>query len=497
MSFLPARNATTRRNISCLLSGKNTSKYYIKILGVDIVLSPNIIHKVSVTIKKYSMLLGKEKILVGLSGGPDSVFLLYVLNNLKDTFLLDLHAVYINHSLRPEETPGEIEFCKKLCERLSISFVTKVIDVKPYAKEHGLNKQDAARELRYKIFDEVSSDIRADRIAIGHTADDQLETFFIRFFRGSGPKGLSGIPPVRGNIIRPLIDTERREIEEFLNEQKINYIIDSSNLKKDYLRNRLRLSFIPEMKKINPHFAETVSRTMDILREEEHYFDIIVTKTLMKLITRKTDARIELFLSPMAAMDKVILRRVLRRAIDATKGLRGMEFIHIESIIDLIKHGQQGNRLYLPKGLRVIKNYSTLVITSETPQKIETSTLNVPGEVVFKESRAVIRASLENKVDSYGDGKTMVVFDADKTRTVLTVRSREKGDFFYPMGFGKKKKLQDYFVDEKVPRDERDSVPVVVSGNDIIWIAGYRGDERFKVSQETKRFLKLELKRAL
>jgi tRNA(Ile)-lysidine synthase len=460
-------------------------------------LSPNLIHKVSITIKKYSMLSGKEKILVGLSGGPDSVFLLYVLSNLKDTFLFDLHAVYINHSLRPEETPGEIEFCKKLCERLSTPFVTKVIDVKTYAEEHRLNKQDAARELRYKIFDEVSSNIVADRIALGHTADDQLETFFIRFFRGAGPKGLSGIPPVRGNIIRPLIETERRDIEEFLDEQKIKYIIDSSNLKKDYLRNRLRLSFIPEMKKINPHIAETISRTMDILREEEHYFDIIVTKTMMKLITRKTDARIELFLSPLEAMDKVILRRVLRRAIDATKGLRGMEFIHIESIIDLIKHGQQGNRLYLPRGLRVIKNYSTLVVTSEPPQRIETSTLNLPGEAVFKESRAVIRASIEDKVDSHGDGKTMVIFDADKTGPVLTVRAREKGDFFYPMGFGKRKKLQDYFVDEKVPKDERDSVPIVVSGNDIVWIAGYRGDERFKVSQKTKRFLKLELKKVL
>lgn len=460
-------------------------------------LATNLITKVIATIKKHSMLSGEEKILIGFSGGPDSVCLIYVLHNLKDQFMLNLHAVYINHGLRPEETPGETEFCKKLCESLSIPFTTKVIDVKTYSKEHRLNMQEAARKLRYRIFEETTYEIKANKIALGHTADDQLETFFMRFFRGSGPTGLAGIPPVRGNIIRPLIEIGRKEIEEFLDEQRINYIIDSSNLKKDYLRNRVRLSFIPEIKKINPHIAQTVSRTMEILREEEKYFELIVTKTLMKLICRKTDFRIELFLIPLEAMEKVILRRVLRRAIDATKGLRGIEFIHIEGIIDLIKHGRQGDRLYLPQGLRVIKNYSTLVITSEIPQKLGIFTLNVPGEVVLKESRAVIIASTEDNVDSHGDGKTMAVFDADKTGTVLFVRPRKNGDFFHPMGFGKRKKLQDYFVDEKVPRDERDSIPIVVSGNDIVWIVGFRGDERFKVSDRTKRFLKMEFKQAL
>jgi tRNA(Ile)-lysidine synthase len=461
------------------------------------VLLQNFIDKVTVTIKKHSMLSEKEKILVGLSGGPDSVCLLNVLNNLKNKFMLDLHTVYIDHGLRPEEIPGEIEFCKNLCDNLNIPFITKSIDVKSHAKNQKINVQEAARELRYKILTETAYEINAHKIALGHTADDQLETFFIRFFRGSGPTGLAGIPPVRGNIIRPLIETERMEIEEFLDEQRINYIIDSSNLKKDYLRNRLRLSFIPEIKKINPHIAQTVSRTMEILREEEKYFELIVTKTLMKLICRKTDSRIELFLIPLEAMEKVILRRVLRRAIDATKGLRGMEFIHIEGVIDLIKQGRQGDRIYLPKGLRVIKNYSTLVFTSEIPQRLGIFTLNAPGEVVLKESRAVIIASREDNVDSHGDGKTMAVFDADKTGTVLVVRPRKNGDFFHPMGFGKRKKLQDYFVDEKVPRDERDAIPIVVSGNDIVWVAGFRGDERFKVSEDTKSFLKLEFKRSL
>lgn len=462
------------------------------------------LEKIKATISRHSMLSGGETVLIGLSGGPDSACLLLVLDKLKEEFSLKLHAIYIDHGLRPSETPSEMEFCRKLCEGLAIPFVTKSVNVKAYAKEHGLNKQEAARELRYRVFDEVSSELRADKIALGHNADDQIETFFMRILRGSGPRGLSGIPPVRGRIIRPLIEIEREEIEKYLDEKRINYIVDSSNLKEDYLRNRIRLSFIPEVKRINPDITETITRTMGILREEERYFDIIVAKTLMKLISRKTDQRIELFLAPMEAMDTVVLRRVLIKAIDETHGLRGISFVHIEGMIDLIKKGRHGDRLYLPNGIRVIKDYSTMTVTSEPPVRIGSHTLSVPGEVILKETGMVIKASLKDKVGDEGseeegplDGRGLAVFDAGKTGTVLTVRPRQRGDFFYPMGFGKRKKLQDFFVDEKVPRDERDSVPIVLSGNDIVWIAGYRGDERFRVSDGTERFLRLEIRKAL
>jgi tRNA(Ile)-lysidine synthase len=455
------------------------------------------LEKVKTTISKHSMLSRGHTVLVGLSGGPDSVCLLTVLHKLKDELGLNLHALYVDHGLRPRETPDEIAYCGRLCAELSVPFMAESIDVKTYAAKHGMNKQEAARELRYKAFEELASAVKADRVALGHNADDQIETFFMRFFRGAGPKGLSGIPPVRAGIIRPLIETARSEIEEYLDEERINYMIDSSNLKEDYLRNRLRLLVIPEIRKMNPGITETVLKTMEIMREEEKYFDLIVTGTLMKLITRKTARRIELFLAPLEAMDKVILRRVLRRAIDETRGLRGVGFIHIEEMIDLIKRGRHGDRLYLSKGLRVIKTYSTLVITSEIPPRLGTVTLNVPGEIALSDIRAVVKGVVTDRLNDFGNARTLAAFDADKTGAVLTIRPREKGDFFYPMGFGKKKKLQDFFVDEKVPRDERDSIPIVVSGGEIVWIAGYRGDERFKVTQGTQRFLRLEFKRAV
>ncbi|MBI4690200.1 MAG: tRNA lysidine(34) synthetase TilS [Nitrospirae bacterium] len=454
----------------------------------------NLLDKVKATIKKHSMLYEKDTVLIGLSGGADSVCLLTVLNQLKEEYKLKLNALYIDHGLRPDEIPDEIEFCKNLCERLNLTFITKSIDVLSYAKEYGLNKQEAARDLRYKAFEDVAFEINATKTALAHNADDQAETFFMRILRGSGQKGLSGIPPVRGKIIRPLIEIERKEIEEFLDTSSQPYIVDSSNIKKDYFRNWLRLSIMSEFKRKNPDLINTIGRISEIIREEDNYLELIVTKTLMKLIPKKTDRTIELFLVPLESMDKVILRRVLRRSIDAVEGLRGISFIHIEDIIRLIKSGQSGDRLYLPNGIRVIKGYATLIITSELPVKLDVYKLDVPGEIILKDAGVMIKASFEEQAAVIGQVKEKAFFDADKIKPPLTVRGRKPGDFFYPAGFGKRKKLQDFFVDEKIPRDERDSVPIILSGEDIIWIGGYRADERFKIEKNTKKILLLEIK---
>lgn len=456
------------------------------------------INHIAAVIKKHSMLSGGEGVLVGLSGGTDSVCLIHVLQGIKDKFALTLSAVYIDHGLRPGETGKEAAFCRQLCKDLGIPFTTRSVDVKSYAKEQRMNKQEAARQLRYRAFDEVSYETGARKIALGHTADDQAETLLMRLLRGSGPTGLAGIPPVRKNIIRPLIETERKDIERFLDEEKIGSIVDSSNAKEDYLRNRIRLSIFPMLRELNPDITGALSKTAAIIRDEEKYFEIIVTRALMKLISRKTDSRIELFLSPVESMDKIILRRVLRRAIEETKGLRGISFIHIEDIIDLIKGGAAGDRLYLPGGLRVIREYSTLLLTSEPPVTLGDYTLITPGETILKEAGVLIKASiteLPGESSAAGPQANCALFDADKLAFPLVARPRKDGDFFYPLGFGKRKKIQDFFVDEKVPRDERDRTPLIVSGEDIVWVLGYRGDDRFKVSEETRNVLRLEVKK--
>jgi tRNA(Ile)-lysidine synthase len=452
----------------------------------------DILEKVNSTIRKHSMLSGEEHVLVGLSGGPDSVCLTLALKKIGTR----VHALYVDHGLRPDETPAETGFCEEFCRGLEIPFSTEPVDVRKFEEESGLSRQEAARELRYLALGNKALEIKADRIALGHTLDDQVETFLMRLLRGSGRKGLSAIPPVRGIIIRPLIETTREEIEAFLKGENTGFVRDSSNLKEEYLRNKVRSTLMPVLRDLNPGIIETLGNEVEVFREEERHLDAATTKAMMRLITRKTDDAIELFISPLENMDIVILRRVLRKAVEETKGLRGIGFVHIEDMLRLIREGKAGDRVYLPKDIRAIKKYSTLLITSEPPRRLETYTLESGSTSVLREADEVIEASITEEPCEKGDGRRRAVFDADRVSFPLTVRARKDGDYFYPAGFGKRKKLQDFFVDEKVPRDERDIVPVVLSGDDILWVAGMRGDERFGPAEGTKRLLVLELKKA-
>ncbi|NOZ25245.1 MAG: tRNA lysidine(34) synthetase TilS [Nitrospirae bacterium] len=456
----------------------------------------DILKKVKQTIKEHSMLKGGERVLVGLSGGPDSVSLLHILDELKGELGLTLLALYVDHGLRPEQTPKEIEFCAGVAERLNVPFSVRSVDVKGLSVRERLGIQEAARELRYLAFEEHAYQTEADRVATGHNADDQAETLLMRLLRGAGPRGLAGIPPVRGMFIRPLIRTERSEIEKFLHDRGVGFIVDASNLKQDYLRNRLRKEVLPALGKFNPNLTATLCRTADILREENEYLETAVTKALMRLISRKTDESIELFLSPLEHMEKVILRRALMRAVGETRGLRGIGLEHIEEMISLIRRGTSGSRIYLPGGVRVIRDYSTLVITSAAPRKLSEYVLKVPGETVLKEAGIVLIASTLDSPTSTGDGRTEAVFDLERLSFPLKVRPRRAGDFFYPSGFGKRKKLQDYFVDEKVPRDLRDTVPLLLSGEEIIWVVGYRTDDRYIVRPSSRKALRITVRMA-
>ncbi len=455
-----------------------------------------LLKKVSETIKKYSMLSEGDDVLIGLSGGPDSVCLIIILDKLRDNFNLSLSAIYINHGLRPEESKKEEVFCRGLCGRVGIRLYTESVNVKEYSSLKRLNLQEAARELRYMVFKKYSEQIKAKRIALGHNADDQVETVIMKLLRGAGRKGLSGIYPVRGNIIRPLIEIPRSEIEDFLARQEppVEFVTDSSNLKTDYFRNWLRLKIIPELKRRNPALIETIIRTSAILSEEDAYLEGIVTKTMMRLVSRRDEDSIELFLFPIEKLERPILRRVLIRAIGEIVPFRGIDFVHIENIIKLIKEGKSGDTLILPRALRVIKKYSTVLLTKKTRAELKPYVLDVPGEVYLDEIKAFIRTRISTTMDEAADGKKVAVFDLDTLSLPLYVRKRRDGDYFYPVGMGnKKKKLQDFFVDEKIPREERDSIPLVISGDSVIWVVGHRMDERFKAGEQTKRFLIAEV----
>jgi tRNA(Ile)-lysidine synthase len=454
-------------------------------------------NKIRAAVTGHSMLAVGDHILVGLSGGPDSVCLLTLLAQMKAEYGLTVSAAYIDHRFRPAETPSEIAFCGSLCSKLGVAFETREINPAEYAEREGLNKQEASRELRYQALRDIAAGMGCNKIALAHNADDQSETVLMRLIRGSGSLGLAGIPPVRRPFIRPLIRVSRREIEAYLKEEGADYVTDSSNLKDDYLRNRIRHHLIPEIKKINPDFVDTVTRATDIIMEEDRYFEIQVTKTLMKLISRKSDTTIELFLTPMESLDKALLRRVLRRAVAETRGLRRLGLIHIEDLIRLVKYGRSGDRLYLPDAIRAIKAYSTLILTSEKPARLAEYAIQGPGNYMLNETSQVLSLRLEARedVDDLGDGKNIACLDADKIAFPVIVRPRRDGDFFYPFGLGRRKKLQDFFTDEKVPRDLRDVIPLLTSGPEIALVVGFRVDDRYKVDHNTKSILIAETRR--
>ncbi|QWR78578.1 tRNA lysidine(34) synthetase TilS [Candidatus Magnetomonas plexicatena] len=446
------------------------------------------IAKVRNTILLHSMLNPSETVLVGLSGGADSVCLLHVLKSLN--LNLNLHTLYVDHRMRPQETPAEIEFCTNLCKSIDIPFEVRTIADSQLIKH---NKQETLRNLRYQIFEDAASELNASKVALGHNMDDQAETILINLLRGSGMKGLSGIPPVRGTFIRPIIALRRYEIEHYLKSKGISFITDSSNLKSDYLRNKVRLSLIPYLaKEFNSEIVQTLVNTGEIIRCEDSFMSKLTAQKTIALTATKTDTTVELFLLPLGGMETAILRRTLRTAINSVKSLRRISYVHIYEIIKLIKTGKAGDCIVLPSGVKAIKGYSTVRITTEQPVKIGSYELSIPGSVIIKETGVVINASVSAEF-IHCEGQYQICLDASKINENLTVRARMPGDFFYPKGVGGKRKLQDFFVDEKIHRHTRDSIPLILSGQDLIWVAGLRADERYSVSDDTTVFLKLEM----
>jgi len=444
----------------------------------------DIIEKTRTTIEKHAMFGRGSHVLTALSGGPDSVCLLHVLYELRHELGITLSAAYVDHGLRPAEVPAEIGFCRSLCNEKGIEFIVKHIEVKssPLIKKLGL--QGAARELRYRVLEEAASIAGADCIALAHHSDDQAETLLLNLLRGTGMQGLRGMLPVRGPFVRPLLCSTREEIEAYLASRGISCVTDPSNLKGKYRRNRIRMHILPELRKMNPGIAASLSRTAEIITQEDAYLESEVTKTLMRLFSRKRDRRVELFLSPLEGLHPVILRRALRRAVAEVTDLKSLSYSHIEDIIGLIRHGNSGDRLYLPRGLRVIREYSVLVMTTENPVRLGTYSLDAGQDLYIEEAGLVLKASVVPERRDC-DGRYSAIFDLSRLSMPLLVRGRRPGDYFFPSGFGRRKKLQDYFVDEKVPRDERDAVPLICSGKDIIWVLGYRTDSRFLPAEDS------------
>lgn len=459
-----------------------------------------LLKKVRDTITSHNMLKYGDRVVVGVSAGPDSVCLLYLLNDLKDDYNLSLHIAHLHHGFRGKEADEDVRFVQSLSKALGIPAHIEHIDVPSYIKKTKLSKQAGAREVRYKFFNRIADDIGAAKIALGHTADDQAETFLMRLLKGSGLHGLTGIAPVRERIIRPLIEISREEIKEYLSERDIRYRIDSSNLSPVYLRNKIRLELIPYLaKEYNPNIMDTLIRNLKILREEDIFLNGFVDRTYSQVLVRKSDNSVILDSSKLTSINLPVRRRVIRRAIYSLSGESAitLSYKHVEDSLALLDNDR--GEVHLPCGIVVRKERETFGIYLRPEEEAilqYTYNVNIPGETIIPEAGITIRSTILD-VASYTKHEEVhdsnnAIFDMGKFSLPLTIRDRRSGDLFYPKGMrGNKKKIKKYFIDLKVPRSERSVIPVLVSPEGILWIVGYRTDERFVVTDKSERILQI------
>ena len=457
-----------------------------------------LLKQVKTTLKKYKLIKTEDRVLVSVSGGPDSVALLAVLHELMDMFKWDLQVAHINHKLRGKESNKDQEFVYKLASKYGVEFHSVSVDTKKLAKEKKLSLEEAARNIRYEFLGKTADRIKAHKIALGHTQNDQAETVLMRLFRGAGSLGLSGIPIKREKFIRPLLEVTRQEILEYLKEKNLRYRQDKTNLKTDFLRNKIRLNLLPWLnKEVNPEIVATLSRTAMILNETEQFLNK-ETEKIFKKVAKSTKDKITLDLEKFSFYDKILKRNLIRKCWQKlTADVYPLDYQPVERVLDLIESNKIGKRVNLKNGYWAELNSNQLVIFKKQPIKVNILA-KFPGEVRLNgfnlKGQVVERKNLPEKIKNLDE--KFAYLDWGKLKAPLKLRFRSAGDRFKPLGMEGTKKVSDFLVDLKVPRYKRDEILLLISGAKIAWIVGHRISEEFKITKQTKKVLALKFSNA-
>ncbi|WP_291583566.1 tRNA lysidine(34) synthetase TilS [Clostridium sp. UBA6640] len=455
--------------------------------------------KVLKTIAENNMINDGDRIIIALSGGPDSISLLHILHTLKNKLNITIYAAHVNHLLRGNDAYKDEELCEKYCDELGILCFVKRVDINQLSKIKNISHELAGREARYEFFDELMKKYDCNKIAIAHNLNDQAETVLMRMMRGTGIEGLVGIRPVRDNIfIRPLIEITRKEIEKYCEENELPAAIDKTNFENIYARNKIRLELIPYMENnFNKDIIHTLNRMSNIIREDSDYLEEISDEIFKKYCYRKGD-RVIIYKDAFRE-HKTIITRVLRKAILQIKGdLYNIENSHIIDIIKLYNQNT-GKTIMLPDSLMVDNVYKDIHIYKE----IKDHNTNVHEMIPFNDEfyceklhiKIITKIFHKNNDINLTDSDMAKYFDFDKVKDNIVLRYRKDGDRFTSLGMKGSKKLKDLFIDLKVPRHERDIIPLICFGDEIGWIVGYRISEKFKVDNNTERILQICIER--
>jgi len=455
--------------------------------------------RVLMTINKHDMLRRGESVLVAVSGGPDSVALLHVLKRLQPVLDLDLIVFHLNHKLRGLEADADARFVGEFAAGMGLKVMPVECDVRLLMERERLSLEEAAREARYREMERLAAELDIDKIALGHHADDQAETFLMRLLRGTGLEGLGSIKPVRDGYVRPLIDETKSEILQYVEEHALEYRVDASNRDESILRNRVRHKLMPLLSEYNPSFQETILNTIEIVREDQSFIEEIVAGIFSRHAQREPGL-IRLPIVEITNQPLAIERRLVRLAIRSVKGdLRGIEFKHVEGIISGLRHGSGRMEIDLPGQITARVEYEQLIIGERKlfeALQFESIELKVPGVTRIDALAVEINAELSEPAGLvFGRNGDVAHLDAAVAGSGLKLRVRRPGDSFRPFGMTGEKKLQDLFVDKKISKRERNRVPIIESDGKIAWVAGFRIDDSFRVTERTKEVLVLRLLR--
>jgi tRNA(Ile)-lysidine synthase len=477
------------------------------------------------TIEYFNMIDDGDKILISVSGGPDSVFLTRLLYLMRPIRNLTLYGFCLDHMTRSGESTRDSLFVKELYRKLDIGLFSRKIDVKKWCKSNNLSFQEGARKLRLEKLFEISEKEDIDKIAVGHNADDNIETFIMRLIRGAGARGLSGIKPVGGKIIRPLISTLRDDIIAYLKRNDISYCVDRTNLENIYFRNRIRNIIIPfiERECRTKSFRSNVIRSISILKEESEFIEKYSLEKLLKaaLVEKDKSGEDVIFVKvPVSKIKKeslAVQRRMVLSALEmAGSTLEDVSFKNIDDILGICTLGGEYKAVYPERRLGVFKAGSYIYfvnigIKENLPYEIKGFLEDIRSMDKKNRGKEVkigkrirlddfnldlwseLLKSTSEKINFNRVKNTEAFLDYDKIRSPLKVRKWNSGDKFYPLGLKEEKKIQDFFIDKKIPVNLRKLVPVFADSEKIIWVGKHRIDNRVRVTENTKRVLHLKL----
>lgn len=461
--------------------------------------------KVLSYIKDNKLIDSGDKVLIALSGGPDSICLLHILYNLKDELNIELGAAHLNHMLRGEDALGDEQYVKDTCNEMNIECFTKRVNINEYSKKEKLSSEMAGRLVRYGFFDEIIKEYGYTKIATAHNANDQAETVLFRLMRGTGLEGLGGIKVKRDNIIRPILCLSRQEVESYIEKNNLKPRIDKTNFEKIYNRNKIRLDMLPYIKEnFNEDIIQTINRMASLLQKDNEFIEELSFNIYKKYCIEKEEYFI--IKEEVFSQSEVVVNRIIRNAITRfSKSHYDFEMKHIYEIYNLAKSGT-GKAIDLPNKIYAENIYGDIYIKNKIEKEIikyDTNEIKILIEEL--EGEKFEFRDLEFKfsvIDNYKNAKADTkqnkfekYFNFDKIQKDITIRTRKDGDKLIPLGMTGSKKLKDIFINMKIPKEQREIIPLLCFDNNISWVVGVRVSDEYKITADTKKILKVKVKR--